>query len=76
MSMIFNASIEVPDSVEEALPTARKIALKRDIAGTKRKRYLAAKALETKNSVHKSKKFCHVLLNMSSRPPPLLGFSL
>ncbi len=60
MSMVFNASVQVPNLVDAALPTASKIALKRGIAGTKSKRKIAAKALETKDSIHKSKKFCPV----------------
>ncbi len=47
MAMVFDASIEVPDSGEESFPTVRKIAvliaLKHCTAGTKLKKHLAAK---------------------------------
>jgi hypothetical protein len=61
MAIVFHASMVVPISVEESIPTVRKIAgLKCGIAGTKREKYLAAKALETKKSFVKAKKFCAV----------------
>jgi hypothetical protein len=44
MTMLFDPDFELPESVEEAIPTACKLALKRGIAVTKRKRYLAARA--------------------------------
>jgi hypothetical protein len=61
MAMVFHATLAVPDSIEDSLPTVLKLAgLKRCIAGTKRKKYLAAKALESKKSFVKSKKLCVV----------------
>ena len=60
MTMLFDPAMEVPDSVEESIPSARKIALKRGIAGSKRKKYLAARAAQTKNSCQKAKRFCPV----------------
>ncbi len=57
MVMVFDATIEAPYSVEESLPTVHKIVSKRESAGTKRKKYLAAKALEPKKSFQKSKEF-------------------
>ena len=58
VSMLFDPDFELPETLEEAIPTARKLALKRGIAGSKRKRYLAARAAETKSSCQKAKKFC------------------
>ena len=46
--------------MEEAVPTASKLALKRGIAGNKRKRYLAVRVAETKTSSQKAKMFCPV----------------
>ncbi len=46
MTMLFDPDFELPESLEEAIPTARKLALKRGITGTKCKRYLAARAAE------------------------------
>jgi hypothetical protein len=58
VSRLFDPEFELPETLEEAIPTARKLALKRGIAGNKCKRYLAARAAETKSSCHKAKKFC------------------
>ena len=60
MTMLFDRDLELPESVEEAIPTACKVTLKRGITGTKSKRYLAVRAAETKSSCHKAKKFCPV----------------
>ena len=57
IGMFFSPKISVPDSIEEAVPSMRKGSmLKRGIAGSKRKKYLAAKSLETKKDFVKSKK--------------------
>ncbi len=53
MTMLFDPDFELPESVEEAIPTACKLTLKRGIAGTKRKRYLADRAAETNNLARK-----------------------
>ena len=56
VSMFFHKKIAVPDTLEQSLPSVRKVAgLKRGMAGTKRKKYLAAKALETRKEFVKSK---------------------
>ena len=56
VGMFFTSSLRVPDSLEHTVPTVCKNAmLKRGIAGAKRKRWLAAKALETKKVFKKSK---------------------
>ncbi len=60
MTMLFDLGFELPESLEEAIPTACKLALKRGIKGTKSKRYLAVRAAETKSSCQKAKKFCPV----------------
>jgi hypothetical protein len=60
VSMLFELEFQVPETLEEAVPTACKLTLKRGIAGNKSKRYLAARAAETKSSSHKAKKFCPV----------------
>jgi hypothetical protein len=44
MTMLFDQDFELPEALEEAIPTAPKLALKRGITGTKHKRYLAARA--------------------------------
>ena len=54
---LFFSIIKVPDDLEIAIPTDRRGAsLRRGIAGSKRKNYLAAKALEKKKVFVKSKK--------------------
>ncbi len=57
--MFFHNNIAVPDTLEQSLPSVCKVAglsgLKRGMAGTKRKKYLAAKALETRKEFVKSK---------------------
>ena len=59
VDMFFNSSLRVPDSLEQTVPSMRKNSmLKRGIAGSKRKRWQAAKALETKKLFVKSKKLC------------------
>ena len=58
--MLFNLDFELPEFQEESIPTARKLALKRGIAGTKCKRYLAARSAENKISCQKAKKFSPV----------------
>ena len=58
--MLFEPEFQVPETLEEAVPTACKLALKRGIAGNKRKRYLAVRAAETNTSSQKAKKFCPV----------------
>ncbi len=60
MTLLFYPDFELPESLEEAIPTASKLALKRGITGTKLKRYLAARAAETEISLQKAKKFCPV----------------
>ena len=55
IGMFFNSKLVVPESLVEALPSERKTTLKRGMAGTKRKRYLAAKLLQTKKVNSKSK---------------------
>ena len=61
VGMFFTSSLHVPDSLEQTVPTVRKNAmLKRGIAGSKRKRWLAAKALETKK-VFKKSRLLHVV---------------
>ena len=56
VGMFFSPKLKMPSSLEDTLPSNRKQALKRGIAGTKRKQYLAAKAMETKKKFVKSKK--------------------
>jgi hypothetical protein len=56
VGMFFSSTLRVPDSLERTVPSVRKNAmLKRGIAGSKRKRWHAAKALETKKVFAKSK---------------------
>ncbi len=56
ISMFFHKNIAVPDTLEQSLPSVQKVAgQKRGMAGTKRKKYLAAKALETRKEFVKSK---------------------
>ncbi len=56
MAVVFHDTMAVPDSLEETLPTVCKLSgLKHRIAGTKCKRYLAAKTLESKKNFVKSK---------------------
>ncbi len=51
VGMFFNPSLSVPDPLEQTVPSVCKNAmLTRGIAGSKHKRCLAAKALETKKS--------------------------
>ena len=56
VGMDFSPKLKIPGSLDETIPSNRKQALKRGIAGTKRKQYLAAKAMETKKKFVKSKK--------------------
>ncbi len=56
--MLFDLDFELPETLEEEIPTASKLALKRGIAGNKRKRHLAARAAETKISCQKAKRLC------------------
>ena len=56
IGMFFRSSLRVPDALERTVPSVRKNAmLKRGIAGSKHKRWHAAKALETKKGFLKSK---------------------
>ena len=56
IGMFFHKNIAVPDTLEQSLPSVRKVVgQKRGVAGTKRKKYLAAKALETRKEFVKSK---------------------
>jgi hypothetical protein len=58
MALLFDLDFELPESVEEAIPTASNFTLKSRITERKLKRYLATRAAETKISCQKAKKFC------------------
>ncbi len=70
VGMFFNKNIAVPDTlVEQSLPSERKVTgLKRGMAGTKSKKYLAAKALETRKEFVKSKRL-RIVGPMVRAPP-------
>ena len=68
VGMFFHKNIAVPDTLERTLPSLRKVAAKRGIAGTKRRNYLAAKALETRKEFVKSKRLNIVGPMVSTAP--------
>jgi hypothetical protein len=69
VGMFFHKNIVVPDTLERTLPSLRKVSAKRGMAGTKRRNYLAAKALETKKQFVKSKRLNIVGPMVSTAPP-------
>ncbi len=69
VGMFFNKKIDVPDTLEQSLPSERKVSgQKRGMVGTKRKKYLAAKALETRKEFVKSKRL-RIVGPMVRAPP-------